>query len=94
MVAKAVRHGHLLVPDGEFSSESLTSLDTLEHVVAIGVFDIEEEACEQVWCLPLIADEGLMLLKDADGHFYRRGWFVIVNTAWFNGLGEQHIVLI
>ncbi|KAH8885094.1 HET-domain-containing protein [Thozetella sp. PMI_491] len=92
--AKVVRHGHLLIPEGEYSTESLMSLDTLEHVVAVGVFDIQEEANEQVWCLPLIAEEGLMLWKDADGHFHRRGWFKMANTAWFDGFSEQNIILV
>ncbi|KAG5797013.1 hypothetical protein H9Q69_003976 [Fusarium xylarioides] len=46
--------------------------------VALGIFDFDEESIEEVWCLQLIHEEGLMLCQKEDGTFQRIGVFQYV----------------
>ncbi|KAF6808106.1 hypothetical protein CMUS01_13960 [Colletotrichum musicola] len=87
---KAAKFGNLLA-DAEETDGDHASLD--ERVVAIGVFDVPEEAREKVWCLNVIDREGLMLLKDAE-QWKRVGWFVLERVSWFDGREESAIRLI
>ncbi|KAF5547940.1 hypothetical protein FPHYL_10065, partial [Fusarium phyllophilum] len=43
--------------------------------VALGIFDFDEESIEEVWCLQLTLEEGLMVCKKDDGTFQRIGVF-------------------
>ncbi|KAF5541985.1 hypothetical protein FMEXI_7684 [Fusarium mexicanum] len=42
---------------------------------ALGIFDFDEESIEEVWCLQLTLEEGLMLCKKDDVTFQRIGVF-------------------
>jgi len=91
---KAIRHGVLLVRgdtgvgDGE---------PTLGDLVGIGFFDVREErdGVDEVWCLPIMRDMGLILKKKADGKFARLGWFVLdkEKEGWFLDRSEDEICL-
>ncbi|KAF5642991.1 hypothetical protein F25303_6363 [Fusarium sp. NRRL 25303] len=45
--------------------------------VALGIFDFDEEGIEEVWCLQLTLEEGLMLCRKDDETFQRIGVFQI-----------------
>ncbi|KAF6821894.1 hypothetical protein CPLU01_12342 [Colletotrichum plurivorum] len=62
-VNKAAKFGSLLTDADETDADD-ASWD--ERVVAIGLFDVPEEARKKVWCLNVIDREGLMLVKDAE----------------------------
>jgi len=89
-VAKLRRHGCLLVPHAGVTGALTTDLD---RAVAIGLFDIADERCDDIWCLLLIPDEGLLLRKRQDGCFHRMGWFLLMETGWFEGREEVEVTL-
>ncbi|CAM1508933.1 Fc.00g026720.m01.CDS01 [Cosmosporella sp. VM-42] len=88
--AKMHRYGTLL-KSNEDTAASTGNLET--QVVAIGLFDVVEEACEEVWCILLVPTEGLMAVKD--GEAWRRvGWFILEKKEWFEGKHEVGIRLV
>lgn len=90
--AKARSHGKLLAcAEENESSQSERQLD--EQVVAIGMFDVPEEACDEVWCLQMFDGEGLMLVKDGE-QWKRVGWFVLERVSWFENRDEVLVRLI
>ncbi|KAK2033894.1 heterokaryon incompatibility protein [Colletotrichum zoysiae] len=66
-----------------------------DGVVAVGAFDVAEEAglFEEVWCLPLIEKEGLMVVQ-SETKWKRVGWFVLRDESWFEGRLEVEVDLI
>lgn len=73
---------------------------------AIGVFDVEEEVCEDVWCLQMTEVEGLMLqlVRDEEkgkestdsSHlkFRRLGLFWLENSSWYDGVEKVRVCLV
>lgn len=94
-------HGfYLLGSGGEEEEQS-------EKDFAIGTFDIEEEACEEVWCLRVTEVEGLMLqlvtnqpeekASSDNDHllkFRRLGLFWLEERGWYDGVEEVKICLV
>lgn len=72
--------GKLLVSAGT----SASGTDSGEQVVAIGFFDVMREACDEVWCLLTIEEEGLMLTKHGET-WKRVGWFGLEEKKWVEG---------
>lgn len=72
--------------------------DGRDKSFAVGVFDVEEEACKEVWCLQLTEVEGLMLrlVRNWDDieKFQRVGLFWLEDRHWFNGIGKTNIRLV
>ncbi|KAK2014317.1 heterokaryon incompatibility protein [Colletotrichum eremochloae] len=66
-----------------------------DGVVAVGAFDVAEEAeqFKEVWCLPLIEKEGLMVVQD-EAKWKRVGWFVLRDKSWLEGRPEVEVDLI
>lgn len=64
----------------------------------IGLFDVKDESCQDVWCLQMTEVEGLMLLEaeNTDGvqRFKRAGIFWIESQNWFNCKDEVEIRLV
>lgn len=89
--AKMCGHGLLLIPRDGGNGPELTHPD---HVVAIGLFDIADERCDDIWCLLLIPNEGLLLRKGQNEDFHRMGWFILEEPRWFEGREEIEISLI
>ncbi|KAK4206706.1 heterokaryon incompatibility protein-domain-containing protein [Rhypophila decipiens] len=90
--AKAKTNGVLLAsPDHLGDGE----LQTWEHVVGIGFFDVKDEriGVQSVWCLPIARDLGLILERKSDGKLARLGWFVVEKESWFLARPEQDICL-
>lgn len=65
-----------------------------EPFVALGIFDIHDEATQNLWCLQLTLEEGLMLRKKDDGTFQRMGLFQLYKEDWFNGVEEAEVRLV
>ncbi|KAF7547416.1 hypothetical protein G7Z17_g7753 [Cylindrodendrum hubeiense] len=65
------------------------------HVVAIGFFDVLEErnGVDNVWCLPVVQDRGLMLKRSSGGKFSRIGWYLPEKGDWPSGQDEVEICL-
>jgi hypothetical protein len=91
--AKAARYGVLLGKN--VADNSMLDGEHWGHVVAVGFFDVEDERndVEDVWCLPVVRDMGLMLSKQPDGRFCRLGWFLLEREDWFSGQEEGDICL-
>ncbi|KXH60176.1 heterokaryon incompatibility protein [Colletotrichum salicis] len=66
-----------------------------DKVVAVGAFDVPEEAgqFEEVWGLPLIDKEGLMIVPH-EGNWKRAGWFCLRDDSWFENKPEVEIDLV
>ncbi|KAK1984378.1 heterokaryon incompatibility protein [Colletotrichum cereale] len=66
-----------------------------DGVVAVGAFDVAEEAeqFEEVWCLPLTEKEGLTIVRNG-AKWKRVGWFVLRDESWFEDRPEVEIDLI
>ncbi|EWG41181.1 hypothetical protein FVEG_03337 [Fusarium verticillioides 7600] len=62
--------------------------------VALGIFDFDEEGIEDLWCLQLTLEEGLMLCKNDDGVFQRIGVFQVCKMEWFESVGESEVRLV
>lgn len=94
--AKMRQYGVLLEPPGgETSTQACADqADSLSGVMAIGVFDIADEAVSDVWCLRLVEDEGLMLVRAGEGQYSRAGWFTVENREWFEQGEEVEVVLV
>lgn len=88
--AKMRQHGLLLV-QRDASDESICT--DLEKVVAIGLFDFVDNDCDDIWCLLLVPNEGLLLSKGQNGGFRRKGWFILEEPEWFEGREEVEIHL-
>ncbi|KAI1742756.1 heterokaryon incompatibility protein-domain-containing protein [Xylaria scruposa] len=59
---------------------------------AVGLFDVKEETCREVWCLQLTEVEGLML-REVESHdgirrFQRLGLFWLEEKDWFADIDE------
>ncbi|KAL0944623.1 uncharacterized protein CTRU02_202510 [Colletotrichum truncatum] len=87
---KKKKYGTLLAKAGDTYVDK-GKLD--EQVVAVGFFDVAEEACKEVWCLLLLEREGLMLVKHGE-KWTRTGWFLLENGSWLNGEVETEVKLI
>lgn len=88
--ARMRNHGLLLLPRDGGNGPVLINPD---HVVAIGLFDIADERCDDIWCLLLISNEGLLLRKGQTEDFHRMGWFILEEPWWFEGREEIEISL-
>lgn len=87
---KAKHYGVLLADAEETCADDSTLSD---KVIAIGMFDVPEEAAKEVWCLNIIEREGLMLVKQ--GEKWRRiGWFALERVSWFDVCHESQIRLV
>ncbi|OHE93332.1 heterokaryon incompatibility protein [Colletotrichum orchidophilum] len=88
---RMLNHAVLLVSTGLKPNSS----DSEERVVAAGAFDVPEEAShfEDVWGLPLIDKEGLMIVPH-EGKWKRVGWFVLRNESWLQDRPEIELDLI
>ncbi|UPK99730.1 hypothetical protein LCI18_010665 [Fusarium solani-melongenae] len=73
--------------EGAFSSD-------LALFVALGAFDLAEESVQEVWCLYLTVEEGLMLRKGDDGRFRRLGLFQLYKMDWFDNVGDSEVRLL
>lgn len=62
--------------------------------VALGIFDFDEESIEEVWCLQLTLEEGLMLCKKDDGTFQRIGVFQVCKMDWYDSVAESEVRLV
>ncbi|KAF5532879.1 hypothetical protein FNAPI_12835 [Fusarium napiforme] len=62
--------------------------------VALGIFDFDEESIEEVCCLQLTLEEGLLLCKKDDGTFQRIGVFQVCKMDWFDSVGESEVRLV
>ncbi|KAK2734669.1 heterokaryon incompatibility protein [Colletotrichum kahawae] len=96
-IQKAIKFG-VLLGDAEFMNGDKYMLnddnrDLDEKVVAIGMFDVAEEATKAVWCLRVIEREGLMLIKQGD-QWSRVGTFLFERVSFFDGKDDRHIRLI
>lgn len=74
--------GVLLERDSNRSTEKEIAIGSFieegnwkDTVVAVGSFDIEDERCEEVWCLQIVQYKGLMLKREANGKYSRLGSF-------------------
>lgn len=65
---------------------------------AIGLFDVEDETCREVWCLQLTEIEGLMLREvqgdDETRRYQRLGLFWLEQKSWFDNVDEVEVRLI
>lgn len=90
---KMIKYGVLLEPlAGEASTQA--GVGQVESLVAIGVFDIADEAVSVVCCLRLFEDEGLMLVQAGEGKYARAGWFTVENREWFEQGEEVEVALV
>lgn len=64
-----------------------------EQVVAIGFFDVMKEASDEVWCLLMIEEEGLMLARHNET-WKRVGWFGLEKKGWLEGTSMATINLV
>ncbi|RGP78904.1 hypothetical protein FLONG3_2809 [Fusarium longipes] len=62
--------------------------------VALGIFDFDEESIDDVWCLQLTLEEGLMLSKKDDETFQRVGIFQACKLDWFDTVVESEVRLV
>ncbi|KLO95494.1 tol protein [Fusarium fujikuroi] len=62
--------------------------------VALGIFDFDEEGIDEVWCLQLTLEEGLMLCKKGDKTFQRTGVFQVCKLDWFDSVAESEVRLV
>ncbi|GJC84332.1 hypothetical protein ColLi_07170 [Colletotrichum liriopes] len=88
---KMLNHAVLLAS----TEKSLDAANSGESIVAVGAFDVAEEAekLEEVWCLLMIDKEGLMVVQD-EAKWKRVGWFVLRNESWFEDRLEVGVDLI
>lgn len=83
------------MPNGKLlisADKNTSKLNLQGQVVAVGFFDVIEEACDEVWCLLMIEEEGLMLARH--GTIWKRvGWFGVEDKGWFAGRAAVDITL-
>ncbi|KAF5485138.1 Heterokaryon incompatibility protein 6, OR allele [Colletotrichum siamense] len=83
------------MPNGKLlisADKNTSKLNLQGQVVAVGFFDVMEEACDEVWCLLMIEEEGLMLARH--GTTWKRvGWFGVEDKGWFAGRAAVDITL-
>lgn len=80
----------------------LVGEDGKDDGFAVGVFDVHEEACKNIWCLQMTEVEGLMLqlVGNEDkgiGHgrrFRRLGLFWLEDNAWFDRVEKVRVHLV
>jgi hypothetical protein len=84
-------HGSLL---GRKDAKQGTAKTDLSLFVALGAFDFAAEKVQEIWCLQLTAEEGLMLRETQDGKFARLGWFILDNKAWLDNIREVEVSLV
>jgi len=90
-LAKIKEHCVLLEPcDG---SEHLDEDGDSKTVVAVGMFDVLR-LDTPFWCMPLTIREGLMLMKNPEGHFSRVGVFSVEEQAFFDQGSPEEIRLV
>ncbi|KIX10424.1 uncharacterized protein Z518_01506 [Rhinocladiella mackenziei CBS 650.93] len=65
-----------------------------DNFVGMGLFDVEQEQTDSLWCLRLIRDRGLMLHLDQDGKCHRLGKFVVMDQAFFEDEPERRVSLV
>ena len=83
-------HGHLLGRKDVASKPS----GPVDSMVALGVFDFASERVEEMWCLQLTAEEGLMLHQAEDGRFSRLGWLYFPDEHWSDDVEELVLSLV
>ncbi|KAJ4174180.1 hypothetical protein NW754_004595 [Fusarium falciforme] len=84
-------HGSLL---GRKDAKQGSAKTDLSLFVALGAFDFAAEKVQEIWCLQLTAEEGLMLRETQDGKFARLGWFILDNKAWLDNIREVEVSLV
>ncbi|KAF5012271.1 hypothetical protein FDECE_1652 [Fusarium decemcellulare] len=61
---------------------------------ALGAFDFAEEGVEEVRCLQVTAEDGMLLHVGADGKFRRAGLFQLYKMGWFDDVEENEVRLV
>ncbi|KAK0377183.1 heterokaryon incompatibility protein [Colletotrichum limetticola] len=88
---KMLPHSVLLVSNGQKPDTTGNG----DNVVAVGCFDVPEEAAqfEEVWGLRLIDKEGLIIVPH-EGKWKRAGWFCLRDESWLEKKPEVEIDLV
>ena len=73
---------------------ALVDVQQPNHIVGIGLFDVEQEKTDLLWCMRLVKDRGLLLRVDQEGKFHRLGKFVVLDEARFQEESERRVALI
>ncbi|KAF4980558.1 hypothetical protein FZEAL_3453 [Fusarium zealandicum] len=82
----------LLLRRDDISRVSLDQDDA--GVGAVGLFDLPDEGSNQIWCLQVVSNQGLMLRQSEDGKFQRAGWFALLEDDWFDNVEEVELSLV
>lgn len=72
------------------------SRDDQGRVIGLGYFDFVDDAHshDELWCMQLIREEGLLLQHCGDGTYRRLGLLVVVDDDWFGVEHGREITLV
>ena len=73
---------------------ALVDVQQPNHIIGIGLFDVEQEKTDSLWCMRLVKDRGLLLRVDQEGKFHRLGKFVVLDEARFQEESERRVALV
>ena len=63
--------------------------------IALGYFDFPSDPRPaSIWCLLVVAHEGLLLARDVKGKFHRVGWFAVQDGKQFESVKEMPVDLV
>ncbi|KAI1333536.1 heterokaryon incompatibility protein-domain-containing protein [Xylariaceae sp. FL0016] len=90
-----ISSGQLVALESVIFDTQQSSAEESRTVVGVGGFDVVDEKTEdELWCLPLIREEGLLLHRDAiAGKFKRLGLVSILDEGWAASGEEQEVCL-
>ena len=73
---------------------ALVDVQQPNHIIGIGLFDVEQEKTDSLWCMRLVKDRGLLLRVDREGKFHRLGKFLVLDEARFQEELERKVALV
>lgn len=63
-------------------------------IIGVGLFDVEQERTNSLWCMRLVKDRGLLLRLDYHGKFHRLGKFLVLDEVRFQEESVRKVVLL
>ncbi|KHE81757.1 hypothetical protein GE21DRAFT_5107, partial [Neurospora crassa] len=94
---KAMKKHTPLTPEGIMleSVKSASSGPANSSYIALGYFDFPSDPMPaNIWCLLVVAHEGLLLTRDGKGKFHRVGWFAVQDGKQFEAVKETAVDLV
>ena len=73
---------------------ALVDVQRHDRIIGVGLFDVEQERTNSLWCMRLVKDRGLLLRLDYHGKFHRLGKFLVLDKVRFQEESKRKVVLV